>query len=126
MSTSGTRHITLVLDRFGRASLDDQARALSLSPAGVVKRAAMYFLAERESGRSALKIPRFAREAAGAEQVELAVALHEADWRALEDEAAKQRVALERLLVHAVLLLIADLDSGRVAVRIVEDEEADR
>jgi len=38
----------------------------------------------------------------------------------------KQRVALERLLVHAVLLLIADLDSGRVAVRIMEDEEADR
>jgi hypothetical protein len=86
----------------------------------------MYFLAERGRGRSALKVPRFAREASGAEQVELAVALEEADWRALEDEAAKQRVALERLLVHAVLLLIADLDSGRVAVRIMEDEEADR
>jgi hypothetical protein len=123
VSTSVTRNITLALDQFGRASLEDQARALSLPAAGVVRRAAMYFLAERGSGRTALRIPRFAREAVGTEQVELAVALDEADWLALEEEAAKQRVALERLLVHAMLLLIADLDSGRVAVRILDDDD---
>ena len=124
MSTSATRNISLKLDEFGRASLVAQARSLGLPPAGAVRQAALYFLAERGSDRAARRVPRFARQMpSGAEGMEFALALDEADWLALEDEAEEQHVTLERLLVHALLMLLADLDSGRVAVRILDDEE---
>ena len=124
MSTSATRNISLTLDQFGRASLETQARSLGVPLAGVVRQAALYFLAERGSDRAARRIPRFAREQpAGADGMELALALDEADWLALADEAEEQHVTLERLLVHALFLLLADLESGRVAVRILEDDE---
>jgi len=35
--------------------------------------------------------------------------------------AAREGVSVERVLEHALLLLVADLDSGRVAPRFVED-----
>jgi hypothetical protein len=124
VSTPATRQLTLALDEFGQTSLEAQADALELPPAGLVRQAALYLLAERGSGRPAVKIPRFAREQSNeAAHVELALELDEADWRALEHEAEEQHVALERLLVHATLLLLADLDSGRIAVRILEDED---
>jgi hypothetical protein len=124
VSTSATRNLTLALDEFGRTSLEGQARALDVPAAAIVSQAALYFLAELGRERAATKVPRFAREAApGGERLELTVALDPTDWRALEREAELQHVTLERLLVHAALLLLADLDSGRVAVRILEEEE---
>jgi hypothetical protein len=36
-------------------------------------------------------------------------------------EAVHQRVPVERLIEHAALLFLADVDSGRVAVRILEE-----
>jgi hypothetical protein len=126
VSTSATRKITLALDEFGRTSLEAQARALDVPAAAIVSQAALYFLAELASERAATKVPRFARGAPpGPEELEVAVALDPTDWRALEREAERQQVSLERLLVHAALLLIADVDSGRVAMRILEDEEND-
>ena len=45
------------------------------------------------------------------------------EWEALERSAADQGVTLERLLVHVVVvLLLADLDSGRLAVRVARGE----
>jgi len=127
VSTSATRKLTLALDEFGRTSLEAQARALDVPPAAIVSQAALYLLAELGSERAATKVPRFARGAqpTGAEELELTVVLDPSDWRALEREAERQQVSLERLLVHAALLLLADLDSGRVAMRILEDGEKD-
>ena len=42
-------------------------------------------------------------------------------WEHLETEAARQGVALERQLEHAALLHLADIDSGRVARRVLDD-----
>jgi hypothetical protein len=118
------RNVTLSLEEFGRSLVEGQARALNVPPAAIVRQGALYFLGERGSDRTATKVPRFACEtASGDEELELAVTLDEADWVALEEEAERQDVSLERLLVHAALLLLADLESGRVAARILEDEE---
>ena len=42
-------------------------------------------------------------------------------WDEAEAEAARQRVPLERLVEHAAMYLMADLDSGDVAARIAAD-----
>ena len=44
------------------------------------------------------------------------------EWEVLERSAADQGVTLERLLVHVVVLFLADLDSGRLAVRVARGE----
>jgi hypothetical protein len=49
--------------------------------------------------------------------------LREGDWSALEVEPVHQNVPLERLLEHAALLFLAEIDAGRMAIRVVEAEE---
>jgi hypothetical protein len=49
-------------------------------------------------------------------------------WSALREEAERQGVTLEELLEHAALYYLSDLDSGRVAAKIlrraqIEDAE---
>lgn len=118
------REVTLSLEQFGRTSLETRASDLDVPVGALVRQAALYYLAVRGSNRSALRIPRFARgEPADDGHLDLAVELDEADWSALEVEAVHQRVPIERLLEHAALLFLADVDSGRVAVRILEDED---
>jgi hypothetical protein len=116
------REITHALEEFGRISLEDRARALAVPVSALVRQAALYYLAVRGGERTALMIPRFARERDAPDRpLAVTVALEEAEWGALEVEAVHQRVPIERLIEHAALLFLADIDSGRVAVRIVED-----
>jgi hypothetical protein len=123
VSTSTSRKMTLPFDEFGETTLASQAEALDVPRAGIVKQAALYFLAERFSDRLARRIPFFAREEAGEEGIDLTLEFDQEDWDALQQESDDQQTSLERLLVHATLLLLADLDSGRVAIRILEEEE---
>ena len=117
------REVTLTLERFGRTSLETRALALDVPVSALVRQAALYYLAVRGGSRSALSIPRFARERPEVpdHRLDVTLELDEADWSALEVEAVHQRVPLERLIEHAALLFLADVDSGRVAVRIVEE-----
>jgi hypothetical protein len=47
-------------------------------------------------------------------------------WEDLESQARRQGPPLERLLEHAALLYLADIDSGRLATRVLDRaEEAD-
>jgi hypothetical protein len=120
-----TRQLTLALDEFGQSSLEDHARALKVPLAAIVSQAALYFLAQRGEERAAMTIPRFARGRpySHGRGLELALELHEEDWSTLEVEAVHQKVPLERLLEHAALLFLADIDAGRVAIRVVEQGE---
>jgi hypothetical protein len=127
VSTSLVREVTLTLEEFGRNLLEGQAKALGVPPAAIVSEGALYFLAERGSERAATKIPRFGSEPTpGGERLDLAVTLDAADWVALEEEAERQQAPLERLMMHATLLLLADLESGRVAARIVSENEDEK
>jgi hypothetical protein len=117
------RRLTLTLDEFGRSALEAEARRHSLQTQEFVQRAAEYFLAESDPGRTAHRVPRFQREETGEAKLPLVLELQRDVWDELEAEAASQGVSLERLLGYAALYLLADLDSGRVAERVLEDDE---
>jgi hypothetical protein len=109
----------LELHEFGRATLEAEAQRHTLSPEEFVGEAARYYLADRCSGRAAHQVPRFARDPMSSPQERLVVELdlEQRIWRELDAESERQGVPLERLLEHAALYLIADLDSGRVPGR---------
>ena len=114
------RSLKLALDEFGRATLEGEAARYSVSPGELVGNAVKYYLSDLDSGRPALKVPRFAR-AATSPELEVDVNIDAGAWDQAEAEASRQRVPLERLLEHAAMYLIADLDSGEVAARIAAD-----
>jgi hypothetical protein len=114
------RSLKLALDEFGRATLEGEAARYSVSPGELVGNAVEYFLADRDSGRPALRVPRFARSA-NAPELDVEIDVGDRTWEEAEAEAVRQRVPLERLLEHAAMYLVADLDSGEVAARIAAD-----
>jgi hypothetical protein len=113
--------MTLALGGFGRMAIEGQASRYGLRPEELVSRAARYYLADLGLKRPARRTPRFRREA-GEPELELELDLDADEWTALRQEAKRQGVPLERLLEHAALYLLADLDSGRVAAQILEGD----
>jgi hypothetical protein len=116
------RSMTLALGDFGRQAIEEQASRYGLAPEEFVSRAAQYYLADRGLKRPARRTPRFRREAGAPEELELELDLDAGAWTALRQESKRQGVSLERVLEHAALYLLADLDSGRVAARILEGD----
>ena len=112
------RSLTLEVGAFGRSALRDETRRLDLSVEEFVAGAARYFLAEDDAERPARRLPD-ANVRAQAEAVDVDLDLEMGTWRALDAECRRQGVTREELLVHAVLFLIADLESGRVSHRLV-------
>jgi hypothetical protein len=119
-----SRRLSVSLDEFGATALKEHADRYSVSVDELGSRAARYYLADRGSGRVALKVPRLPRGAAGKPVLRLTVDLDDGSWRELAAEAERQGVSTETLLVHAILYFLADLDSGRVERRMLEDEGA--
>jgi hypothetical protein len=117
------RLLTLSLDEFGAAAIEEQTAHYSLTPAELGRRAARYYLSDLGSGRMALRVPRLDRRDTR-RSMRLAIDLDADSWRELEAEARRQDVTVEALVVHAILYFLADLDSGRVGRRILEDESA--
>jgi hypothetical protein len=117
--------VKLKLDDFGRQALEAQVRAGSTRDS-VMRTAARYYLADRGCGRLAWTPPPFRRgdRPAGAiTDVDLDADTSEA----LETEARRHGLAAECLAEHALLYFLADLDSGRAAVRLgdaLEGEDA--
>jgi hypothetical protein len=118
------RPLTLALDEFGAAAIEEQAAHYSLSPAELARRAARYYLSDLGSGRMALRVPRLDIGGAGKRSMRLDIDLDADSWRGLDAEAKRQQVPVEALVVHAILYFLADLDSGRVSQRILEDDGA--
>ncbi|MET0809873.1 MAG: hypothetical protein ABWY65_02015 [Thermoleophilaceae bacterium] len=110
-----TKDLTLKVDDFGRQALQRFARRGG-SAAKAVRTASLYYLAEREADRPAWKVPDFAAEAKPGQSV--IVELDDATWSALREEAGAQGVAVETLALHAVMYFLADVDSGRIAVKL--------
>jgi hypothetical protein len=107
-----TRNVTLHLDEFGQQSLDRLTKEGEGSPTAAFRTAALYYLADRESGRPAWRAPRFrSRTPSGSG---LRVVFDDETWEALGEEAARQNVQTEELAVHALLYFLADFDSGRI------------
>jgi hypothetical protein len=112
-----TRSMTLQLDQFGRQALAEFAEERHDSVGQVLRTASLYYLADRDSGRSAWRVPKFL-EASPAGAHSLEVDLDDDTWTALAHEARGQGVEPARLAEHALLYFFADLDGGRVADRL--------
>ena len=111
-----TKSMKLRLDSFGRQALSEFAEERRDSASAVVRTASLYYLADRDSGRPALRVPRFVRDPPGADSFE--VDLDDDTFAALRQEARGQGVEPSRLAEHALLYFLADLDDGRLAERV--------
>lgn len=113
------RHgLTVMFDEFGWESLESEARRNGETLDDLLSRAAAYFNADRSTRRVAMLVPRFEPSGRGTTcQIRLEVS--PACWAGLESEAGRQGVPLTQLLEHAALLYLVDLDSGRVAKRLL-------
>lgn len=111
-----SRKFSLALHGFGREAVETLADRHGISYSHFVQCAVEHHL-ERDVPRPGVSPPPFQGEPGG-DDLEVVVALPAEAWEALELESGLEGLPLERLLEHAVLSLVADLDSGRVAVRI--------
>jgi hypothetical protein len=116
------RELTLSFDEFGWESLESQARRDGKTLDELLSRAAAYLDAELPTRRAAILVPPFKPRGRGTPR-EVRPELGRECWERLEGEAERQGVALERLLEHAALLYLADIDSGRVADRVLDRAE---
>jgi hypothetical protein len=108
-----TRNVTLHLDEFGQQSLDRLTKEGEGSPTAAFRTAALYYLADRESGRPAWRAPLFRSKSPSGSG--LRVGFDDETWEALSEEAARQNVETEELAVHALLYFLTDFDSGRIS-----------
>ena len=115
------RSVTLQVGGFARETLENEARTYALSPEELVADAVSYYLGDRRSGRSSYPVPGslVLPQDEATESLGLDLDLDAGTWRRLDSECRRQGVAHEQLVAHAVLYLIADLDSGRAAHRLV-------
>jgi hypothetical protein len=121
--SADTRQVELVLDGFAREALGGQVARAGVSEARLIEQAVRHWLEVRGSQRLSVRAPRFGQSGSvTATRVRVRVRLAGSEWEALERSAADQGVTLERLLVHVVMLFLADLDSGRLAVRVARGE----
>lgn len=111
-----TKSMTLRLDSFGQQALSEFADEHHDSASAVVRTASLYYLADRDNGRPAWRVPRFGRDSPRGDGLD--VDLDDDTFAALRAEAAGQGVDLSRLAEHALLYYLADLDGGRLAERI--------
>jgi hypothetical protein len=114
------RMVTLALEEFGASKLEAEAERYSVSPAELGSHAVRYYLSNRDSGRMALRVPQLSKEPAGKPVLALSIDLDTDTWRELEEEAQTQQVSVERLLVHAIVYFLGDLDAGRVERRMLD------
>ncbi|HYJ00220.1 MAG TPA: hypothetical protein VEX36_11185 [Thermoleophilaceae bacterium] len=117
------RSVRLALGRLWLEAVVPATDAGHADPAAAVRQAVYYYLSDAGSGRAGWTHPRFGR---GAEQtgptIEVAVTVDEGSWQAFVGEAANQGVSVDELVRHALLYFAADLDAGRVAARILDDQ----
>jgi predicted transcriptional regulator len=111
-----TKSMTLRLDSFGQRALSEFAEERCDSASTVVRMASLYYLADRDSGRPAWRVPRFKRDPPHVDGLD--VDLDDITFEALRQEAIGQGVEPARLAEHALLYYLADLDDGRLAERI--------
>jgi hypothetical protein len=125
-SHARVRHtVTLRFDDLGWQTIGSAASDYGQPLEDFLATALAYFEDELPAERTAVLAPRFKPVDHGRPR-ELLLALEPQRWQRMEDEALRQGVPLAQLCEHAALLFLADLDSGRVADRLLgEAEQAD-
>jgi hypothetical protein len=115
-----THTATLQLGGFAQTSLDRLMKGIGRrSPNAAVRTAVIYYLADKGAERTSWRVRQFRREPESSGGVD--VAFDDETWDVLEAEAEEQGVTPEVLAVHALLYLLADLDSGRIGDRLDQE-----
>jgi hypothetical protein len=107
--------VELALDEFALEEVERVAGRLGVPRARVVQRAVRHWLDEQSSGRLAAQPLAGGPPPGPHPAVPLAVDLPPSDWEALRQAARTNHMEPERLVGQAVLLLLADVHSGRIA-----------
>lgn len=108
------REVEVALDEFAIEEVERGAGLLGVPRARLVQRAVCHWLDARAARRPAARPP-VQRPRAPYYAVSLAVDLTPADWQAVNHEAERLGIEPSALVEHAVLLLLADVHSGRMA-----------
>ena len=108
------RHVSLHLGEFTIYALAGEKGPASGQVRSNTVRAIRHYLSDRDTGRADWPCPTFLRDGAGAKGVELDLAVDDALWRSLEQEAERQGVHVRQLAEHAALYFAADRDAGRL------------
>ena len=111
--------MSITLDEFGWSALEDHARAEGLELDRLIALACGYYESELADGRTATRVPRFGKPVTERESRALVIELDARTLKRLEQEAERQGLGRERLVEHAAIFYLADLDAGRVAERII-------
>ena len=119
-----TRRLELTLAEFAGQALTAQAARYEVSEERLIQQAVRHWRTAVAADRPAARVPRFRPAPRPEETTPVTVRLETGDWDELEEAAEEQGIPLEQLLVHAVVLFLADLDSGRVAAEIALSEDA--
>ena len=118
--------ISITLDEFGWSALEDHARDEKLELDRLVTLACSYYESELAAGRMATRVPRFGRPVTERESRALVLEMDGPSLKRLEQEAERQGLGLERVVEHAAILYLADLDAGRVAEKIIRHTGSER
>lgn len=113
--------ISITLDEFGWSALEDHACGEGIELERLVALACSYYQSELAAGRTATRVPRFGKPATERQSRTLVLELSARSLKGLEQEAERQGLRLERLVEHAAIFYLADLDAGRVAERIIRN-----
>jgi predicted DNA-binding ribbon-helix-helix protein len=111
------RLIELHFDDFGRSQLRAVAERHGLTNEELLARAARECLSRRASHGFSRWVPRFRRvfRVGGGRfrprGLSVSLELQDEEWRDLEAEAERQGVTVERLVEHAAVQLLSDLES---------------
>lgn len=115
-----TQETKITFDEFGWSALEERAAEEQMGLEDLLALALTYYESELDSGRVAIDVPRFRRSPAGGETRALKISIEPDSRRRLGEEAERRGVSFERLCEHASIVLLADLDSGKAAERIIE------
>jgi len=113
--------IELELSGFAGAALETEAERRSLTREELLSLGAEYYLAQTGCSGAARRVPQWLDELERGDTVTVTLELRLETWEQLAAQAHSDRTTVERVLEHATLTLIGDLDAGRVTARIVGD-----
>ena len=113
--------MTVELAPFAAGALFEEAEASDIAIETLLEEGVLYYFAERDSRRTAWRVPRLAAAETEPRARTVELALDEGEWDWLRAEAARQNVTPARLAQHAALLYLSDLDTGRIGLRIVRN-----
>ncbi len=99
----------------------DQRGGSRLQAEARIEVAIRFYLRDRDADQPAWPYPSFLRGSEVREDVELKLGIDQDLWLEFEAEAARQGVSVAQLAEHAAFYLAAELDTGRITQRILDD-----